>query len=427
MINQVQRYEGDISDKETTMNDDKDIKIDCIAEKIISIILEVICYSATIYMMVIMFIKYIDNIDSSQISMKEFNMSPVGRYPSFTFCIYGKDGVMFDGKKLEKRFGVEKRDFYDFLSGEKDMGNLSNKNEIEIDEIIMGIDSIVKEFAAEDQSYQKYNKWNQSIGKDELSLISRYHDPTTNCFEYSTPYDPNINLNAIKIKFNITRFLNVFTNEARLYVQAQYPGQLIRDVKTYLFKVADWDVLGPEHKNNQILVQFPGITLLRFRQNAKEACDPNLLNDDEAWKNNVIANIGCIPIYWNKTNKAYCNSNKINYCNSSEDYKKFKSYWPMFGGRNANKPFRNYLKPCNKMLLFNNINRLAYNDHNDTLKIKFRIRGSLYQEVLNSRGFGFDDLWASIGGYVGIFCGYSFLQGATYIGKTLKAFIKRGQ
>ena len=46
--------------------------------------------------------------------------------------------------------------------------------------------------------------------------------------------------------------------------------------------------------------------------------------------------------------------------------------------------------------------------------LKFRIRQNFYQEILNTRGFGADDLWGSIGGYVGIFCGYSILQGATY-------------
>ena len=64
------------------------------------------------------------------------------------------------------------------------------------------------------------------------------------------------------------------------------------------------------------------------------------------------------------------------------------------------------------MSIFNNINRIAYNDHHDLLKVKFRIREVLYQEVLNNRGFGADDLWGNIGGYVGIFCGYSILQGA---------------
>ena len=52
-------------------------------------------------------------------------------------------------------------------------------------------------------------------------------------------------------------------------------------------------------------------------------------------------------------------------------------------------------------------------DDPELLKIKIRIQEELYQEILNTRGFGMADLWASIGGYVGVFCGFSIHQAAT--------------
>ena len=84
----------------------------------------------------------------------------------------------------------------------------------------------------------------------------------------------------------------------------------------------------------------------------------------------------------------------------------------MLGGKFANEPFRRYTKPCTKMSLLNNINQMAYYSHPDILKVKFRMRETMYKEVLNNRGFGIADLFGNIGGYVGIFCGYSILQGA---------------
>ena len=102
----------------------------------------------------------------------------------------------------------------------------------------------------------------------------------------------------------------------------------------------------------------------------------------------------------------------------------FKSYWPVYGGRNANKPFRNYTKPCNKMTVLSNINQVVYRKNKDILKIKFRIGDVVYQEVLNNRGFGMDNLWASIGGYVGIFCGYSLLQASLNITQFIKSGVK---
>ena len=402
---------------------DEKIKASLMAGKVMSFILAIICYGSTIYMMVILYIKYKENFDSSQLSMKEFNQSPTGLYPSFTFCIYGEDGVMFDGRKLNQKYGVGKKDFYEFLSGEKEIANLTKEKNIDFEDLILGINDILAQFSAENEAYEKYKEWETPMSTDKIPLISRYYDPTTNCFEYRTPYDPKITLNALKVKFNITKFVDIFTKEARMYLQAHYPGQMIRDMKTYLFKVSNWHVLGPDHKNNQILVQFPGVTLMRFRENALDPCDPHLFDDDAEWKQYVITKIGCTPMYWNDNHDDHHEHEEVRRCNSSQEFKKLKSYWPMFGGKYANEPFRRYTKPCNKMSIFNNINRIAYNDNPDIIKIKFRIREVLYQEVLNNRGFGIDDLWGNIGGYVGIFCGYSILQGAANLIETVKMFI----
>lgn len=384
---------------------DKTAKSNIAPEKIISFILAVICCGAALYMMIILYIKYAENLDSSQLSMKEFNQSPTGRYPTFTFCIYGEDGVMFNGRRLGQKYGVSKKDFYDFLSGEKEIDNLTQAN-IDFDEIILGVDNILSEFSVEDDVYMKYNEWDSSIDVKKIPLISKYHDPTTNCYDYTTPFDPSITLNTLKLKFNITKVLEIFEpfEELKMYFQAHYPGQMVRNMQTYLFKIADWHLLGFEHKNNKVTAQFPGVTLMRYRENALEPCDPKLIDDDTEWKKYVISKIGCTPTYWNKNN-----GSKV--CNSAEDLQEVKLYWPMDGGKLSKSPFRYYTKPCNKMSIFNNINRVVYKDP-DILRIKFVIREALYQEVLNTRRFGVDDLWGNIGGYVGIFCGYSILQGA---------------
>ena len=153
------------------MKFDDNVKSNCKAEKIMSFIIAMTCYGATLYMVIILYIKYADNLDSSQLSMKEFNKSPTGRYPSFTFCIYGEDGVMFDGKKLMKKYGVGKKDFYDFLSGEKEIANMTNLK-IDFEEIILGMDEILHEFSVEDENYEEYNEWDTSMDVKNIELIT---------------------------------------------------------------------------------------------------------------------------------------------------------------------------------------------------------------------------------------------------------------
>ena len=52
--------------------------------------------------------------------------------------------------------------------------------------------------------------------------------------------------------------------------------------------------------------------------------------------------------------------------------------------------------------------------------IKITLQDEFYHEILNTRDFGMADLWASIGGYVGVFCGYSVLHAKDYLIDTLK-------
>ena len=225
-------------------------------EKVISYILSTVCYVATIYTIVILFLRYNENLDSSQISMKVFNQSPEGRYPSFTFCIFGEDGVMLNGDRLEQKYGVRKKDIYAFWSGETGFENSSNYEMIDFEKSILEINDIMAEISAEDETYNVYQKWNPSMGREKIPLLSRYRDPSTNCFVYDTFNDPDINLYTLKMYFNITSLASIFSEEAKMYFHVHYPGQMVRNMKNYIVKVKDWHRFGSEQMNNEIFVQI---------------------------------------------------------------------------------------------------------------------------------------------------------------------------
>ena len=69
-----------------------------------------------------------------------------------------------------------------------------------------------------------------------------------------------------------------------------------------------------QNDNNRMDISFSGVTLMRFRETANDACDPKLIDDDDEWKKRVIEKIGCIPPYWNNNiddneeSKMICNS-----------------------------------------------------------------------------------------------------------------------
>lgn len=235
--------------------------------------------------------------------MKHHNQFTTGRHPSFTFCIYAGEGKLFKDEKLRREYGLSKRAYYDLLSGEVNDKNLIAAK-IEFNKEVPGIDDVLEEFEVENDAYQSYNEWNPSMKNiSKLFLDSSYQDPTTNCFTYNTQFDNTVSLHALKIKFNTTKFQRLFDQAGKLYVLAHYPGIMIRDMRTFLMKIRNWHNLKPENGNNEMKIQFIGITLMRFRENAVEPCDPKLIDDDSAWRQYVDKQIGCVPPYWNNITK----------------------------------------------------------------------------------------------------------------------------
>ena len=94
-----------------------------VGRRIVYCLFSLFCYGATLYMMAILYGKYKDNLDSSQVSMKKFNQSPAGKYPSFTFCVYAPGGILLKEEVLQKKHGINMTYYYNLLQGEVNDSN----------------------------------------------------------------------------------------------------------------------------------------------------------------------------------------------------------------------------------------------------------------------------------------------------------------
>ena len=128
-----------------------------------------------------------------------------------------------------------------------------------------------------------------------------------------------------------------------------------------------------------------------------------------------------INLYTDNNSIHYRESEKI--CNSKTELDSIKAYWPREDSVPAKHIFENYTKPCNsfEQLILNS--DVSYFSVPDVLKIKIKLHYDKYQEVLNTKAFCVADLWASIGGYVGVFCGFSILQTTTHYIDTIKKLL----
>ena len=71
-----------------------------------------------------------------------------------------------------------------------------------------------------------------------------------------------------------------------------------------------------------------------------------------------------------------------------------------------------YIPPCDQMNIIYRENKVKANAEvpPQTFQVKIQYEDKTYQEIKNSRGFNFENVWAGIGGFVGIFVGVSLMQ-----------------
>ena len=143
------------------------------------------------------------------------------------------------------------------------------------------------------------------------------------------------------------------------------------------------------------------VTVLRNRPNSNVPCDPDLQNDDEKLQMEIIKHIGCIPIYW-KNNVGTDLDIKI--CSTSEDLQKAFYYI-----ENYKTVFAAYSPPCISAEVRTEFDMLEENESEDP-KIQFLYRETVYEEITNTESFNFESFISGVGGFAGIFLGYSILQ-----------------
>ena len=126
-----------------------------------------------------------------------------------------------------------------------------------------------------------------------------------------------------------------------------------------------------------------------------------MYGDDEQFRNEVIQSIKCIPIYWKRFN---ANHNAYPDCIQQHQLKQADDHINSY-----RKILTAYDSPCLEM----DISAVQVaNEQNprDEILVKFVYVDDTFNEVINIQEFGFESLWSSVGGFVGIFLGYSLLQ-----------------
>ena len=278
-----------------------------------------------------------------------------------------------------------------------------------------------------------------------------YQDPSRICYtptlndSISTVHD-YVTLDLETMSEQLTANYNRGTRLPYLRVYIHMKGQFIRTLGRDVVNYATADLMNEHCTNKELLgiqrgkspcysskVSFlmTQATLLKKRHDAIAACDKNLKNEDTQILKSIMEKVGCAPSYWKEISPDYLTYPK---CNLAGQYKAIYGYVT-----NVSESRSLFTPPCEEMLVVTNIRkeqgRKREQKSMDRSDLKGRwvsyldfefVQGSeMYQEIENVRDFGVESCWSGIGGFVGIFVGYSLMQVPSLFAEFCESVIRK--
>ena len=377
------------------------------------------CFILAINMTIKQILRYVNNDDASVVSFKLFLGSKEYEYPTFTICIANDPEIIYTDALNELH--VTGTEYANALKGQTESLNDSHKNmennmDINLNNFIIPLQKIVlaARFETEKENETVYfkakNKIREQEGTIESVLEKNYQESDKLCFSRNLKSTNKI-LTARKydeVVFDVFKIFDDWSSRlgksnGSLQVFIHYPGQFIRNKDKPIYEKA----LGAlEEKHIDVRLTLSYISLLKKRPNANEKCNGSLKHDDFEFKVQVIRNVDCIPIYW----KSLLFDKNLSYplCNKSIQLAKVHNLI-----NHHHQVMKEYAPPCIQMMTPVNVQEkswipLGRSIYKLTVHLKYATE--TFQEVHNSEDFNVFSLWSNIGGFIGIFLGYSLLQ-----------------
>ena len=352
----------------------------------------IICLSSAFYMTYLQFKYYLNNEDIASISYQKFNNEEKDEYPTISICISGPYGWMFKPSNDDfKSTNVTASSYSKYLRGLL-KENPAEFSDIKFDDVALDVrDRFSVRYTGAFSGYHRRIKTRRS------SLIPAYQDPSIVCISKNSSYEKGVKQILDQISLNSTMLYSV---SARLNIYVHQKGRLIRNrLDLHVFQPE------PSHYKAGIekIIDIGQVDILRERDKSKAPCDHNIKDEDKFIINQSIANIGCIPTFWEKFTNSIALNQSTRRCTSTNDYQKAQ--------HQINDDFKTigekdsiYKRPCTAMLtsITTKDGQKKSRVIPGKLVVKFYYTQYLYREIVTSQAYTSETLLGQVGGFVGM-------------------------
>ena len=374
------------------------------------------CFTLATYYGITQVVRFIENKDSSIVSQKHFNYEPQNIYPTFSICMKGENIYSINEHILLEKTEQNLLQYVDLLEGnegyrykydetnhtcERESVNASSifkLNNYSIlspnpSDIIIGTHFIARNDSQ--NTHYGYGKEIANLRKVPFHIGHRIPDET--CFTR----DSSDELGLIRVYDEVLLSQKLLVPENNHNVEVKiifhHPGQLIERIKEpfHQFKLNEIS-----SRNMFWEGKITQVSVLKNRPRSKTPCYTGDTSDDTRIRQESIKKVGCAPIYWKDLDFLVNNDEVI--CDSRESLATLKAMISSFNGISDG-------RSCTNMdTLVIHSKAVRTDDQHITIKVSYS--GNTYQETENVQDFTFETFFASLGGFIGIFLGYSMLQ-----------------
>ena len=384
------------------------------------VLFDAICFLLALYWTLKNIGRFHEDTNATAITYKKYGETSQDKYPSFTLCFEGNDLYRFNESAIFSVYGIHLSDYefmldgkqafqYDYDPSNQRYGKSSLSSTFkpnirfkvqdlfQLPDIIESISFVASN---QDRSIFFGTTNDITVGRvvDEPPLHVSYQSSKQFCLTRNESYT----LDFIRRYDYLAIRPSYLNSNTRLKVFIHYPGQLLRSVDTPRLETL---LSGVQDDKVSQTLSVSQTTLLRKRSIKNDPCNKNIVDHDRFLLESLSNDTGCIPPYWKNiigilSNQRECSSpeqlKKIH--DLTKDYKKVledrdTSCLTMFNSVVWSKEEPDDLRICKKCIY---------------LKIVYLDR--YYEEIIEIKDFGLDDFISGLGGFIGIFLGYSMMQ-----------------
>lgn len=391
----------------------------------LKIAFQVGCCFIALYFTLLFSTQYLENNDVQSIEMKNFNYEEDSQYPSFTFCFTGARFRWFKDLDIFDAYGLNATQYELMLRGGNAMRYVRNNSIRSYNKELVFFNHSAKtnfynvhpktedflkyvHFKTEKHIFQNEDEKN-SAKQAKMHLSYETNDKI--CFSrQSNDFPKSVRLNDL-ITLN-SSFIRLY-GETKLEIFVHYPNQLLSSFESPKYSASIHHLMSVLSDTNPKILEFKltECKRLKKRYNSFNPCNRTIKNYDkyliQKTGEKLEKRISCVPHYFKNQLK---NMEGVNDCQSPYDLKEADKLIKDVKSIISERISENDI-PCDEMLVLtiDSINNNPDPTPSD-ISIQFFYTEKIYEEIKYLRAIGFENWLSNVGGFVGIFLGYSMMQ-----------------